>query len=107
MARTEDGPPSQDDAVNRAFDGLGQTRDFYKKIFDRDSLDGRGMRLNAFVHYDNGYNNAFWNGSEMVFGDGDGVLFADLTKSIDVVAHELTHGVTEFTAALDLSLIHI
>ncbi len=101
VARTEDGPPSQDDAVNRAFDGLGQTRDFYKKIFDRDSLDGRGMRLNAFVHYDNGYNNAFWNGSEMVFGDGDGVLFADLTKSIDVVAHELTHGVTEFTAALD------
>lgn len=101
VARTEDGPPSQDDSVNRAFDGLGQTRDFYKKIFDRDSLDGHGMRLNAFVHYDNGYDNAFWNGSEMIFGDGDGVLFTDLTKSIDVIAHELAHGVTEFTAALD------
>jgi Zn-dependent metalloprotease len=100
VARAEDGPPSQDDSVNRAFDGLGQTRDFYKKIFNRDSLDGLGMRLNAFVHYENGYNNAFWNGSEMIFGDGDGVFFGDLTKSIDVIAHELAHGVTEFTAAL-------
>jgi Zn-dependent metalloprotease len=100
VVRTEDGPPSQDDSVNRAFDGLGHTRDFYKEVFERDSLDGRGMRLNAFVHYRDDYNNAFWDGAEMVFGDGDGVLFTDFTKSLDVIAHELTHGVTEFTAAL-------
>jgi len=100
VVRTEDGPPSRDDSANRAFDGLGATRDFYKDIFDRDSLDGRGMRLSAFVHYGTGYNNAFWDGSEMVFGDGDGVLFTDFTKSLDVIAHELTHGVTDYTAAL-------
>ena len=101
IVRTEDGPAASDASANRAFDGLGETRAFYKEIFDRDSLDGRGMRLNAYVHYDNGYNNAFWSGREMVFGDGDGVLFTDFTKSLDVIGHELTHGVTEFTAALE------
>jgi len=100
LARTEDGSPSSDESVNRAFDGLGDTRDFYKAVFERDSVDGRGMRLNAFVHYADAYNNAFWDGTEMVFGDGDGVLFTDFTKSIDVIAHELTHGVTDLTAGL-------
>lgn len=100
IARTEDGPASADGSVNRAFDGVGQTRDFYKDVFDRDSLNGRGMRLNSYVHYGPGFGNAFWDGSHMVFGDGDGELFTDFTKSIDVIAHELTHGVTEFTAAL-------
>ncbi|WP_225702634.1 M4 family metallopeptidase [Bradyrhizobium cenepequi] len=100
LARSEDGPASGDESVNRAFEGLGDTRAFYSEVFDRDSLDGQGMRLNAYVHYGSEYNNAFWDGSEMVFGDGDGVLFTDFTKSIDVIAHELTHGVTEFTAGL-------
>jgi Zn-dependent metalloprotease len=100
LARSEDGPAANDESVNRAFEGLGDTRAFYSEVFDRDSLDGQGMRLNAYVHYGSEYNNAFWNGSEMVFGDGDGVLFTDFTKSIDVIAHELTHGVTEFTAGL-------
>ena len=87
--------------MNRAFAGLGSTRDFYKDVLDRNSLDGHGMRLNSYVHYSAGYNNAFWDGSQMVFGDGDGVLFTDFTRSLDVIAHELTHGVTEFTAGLE------
>src|SRR6185312_3112460 len=77
VVRTEDGSPSQDDSANRAFDGLGATREFYKEVFNRDSLDGRGMRLNAFVHYGEAFNNAFFDGAEMVFGDGDGILFTD------------------------------
>jgi Zn-dependent metalloprotease len=101
VERTEDGPAAADDSVNRAFTGLGSTRDFYKDVLDRDSLDGHGMRLNGYVHYSAGYNNAFWDGSQMVFGDGDGVLFTDFTGSLDVIAHELTHGVTEFTAGLE------
>ena len=101
VARTEDGPASADDSVNRAFDGLGSTRDFYRDVFDRDSLDGHGMRLNAYVHRGMGYNNAFWDGSQMVFGDGDDMLFTDFTKSLDVIAHELTHGVTEFACGLE------
>jgi Zn-dependent metalloprotease len=100
VEHTEDGPASADESVNRAFEGLGHTRDFYKDVFDRDSLDGRGMRLNGYVHYDEEFNNAFWDGSQMVFGDGDGVLFTDFTKSLDVIGHELAHGVTEFACGL-------
>jgi Zn-dependent metalloprotease len=100
VARTEDGPASADSSVNNAFDGLGSTRDFYKNVLDRDSIDGRGMRLNGYAHFGSAFNNAFWDGSHMVFGDGDGVLFTDFTGSLDVIAHELTHGVTELTAGL-------
>ena len=63
IERTEDGTASADESVNRAFEGLGRTREFYKDVFDRDSLDGQGMRLNGYVHYDGDYNNAFWDGA--------------------------------------------
>lgn len=101
LIRSEDGKKSVDDSVNRVFDGFGATRDFYQKIFKRDSIDGKGMRLDGYVHRGLKYNNAFWDGREMVFGDGDGLLFTDFTKSLDVIAHELTHGVTEHTAGLE------
>lgn len=100
LARTEDGEASTDDSVNRAFDGFGATRDFYKQVFDRDSIDDNGMRLDGYVHRGTKYNNAFWNGKVMVFGDGDGVRFGDFTLSLDVIAHELTHGVTQKIAGL-------
>src|SRR5262249_27643424 len=98
--RTEDGGASADETVNRAFDGFGTTRDFYKAVFDRNSIDDHGMRLDGYVHRGVKYNNAFWDGQEMVFGDGDGAGFTDFTRSLDVIAHELTHGVTEKTAGL-------
>lgn len=101
LVRTEQGQPSQDPSINRAFDGLGTTREFYQKILKRNSIDGRGMRLDGYVHRGLHYNNAFWDGQQMVFGDGDGVLFTDFTASLDVIAHELTHGVTERTAGLE------
>ncbi|MEU7067835.1 M4 family metallopeptidase [Streptomyces sp. NPDC053429] len=101
LARTEDGPQSADQFIDRAFDGLGLTRDFYKEVFQRDSIDGRGMRLDGYVHFGVRFNNAFWDGQQMVFGDGDGKMFANLTGSLDVIGHELTHGVTENTAGLE------
>ncbi|MFJ9709862.1 M4 family metallopeptidase [Streptomyces sp. NPDC101234] len=100
LIRTEDGAPSTDDSVNRAFDGLGTTRDFYRDVFNRSSIDDQGMRLDGYVHFSTHYNNAFWDGQQMVFGDGDGRIFTDFTGSLTVIAHELTHGVTENTAAL-------
>lgn len=100
LARSEDGPPSSDGAANRAFDALGRTRDFYQRVFARNSIDGQGMRLDGYIHYDEKYNNAFWDGREMCFGDGDGIIFSDLTGSLSVIAHELAHGVTEHTAGL-------
>ncbi|CAM5652295.1 M4 family metallopeptidase [Streptomyces avidinii] len=101
LARSEDGPASTDESVNRAFDGLATTRDFFRGVLQRNSLDDRGMRLDGYVHFDTHYNNAFWDGRQMIFGDGDGRLFTDFTGSLDVIAHELTHGVTEFTAGLE------
>jgi len=99
--RTEDQPPVADAAVNEAFDGLGATFEFYWEAFQRDSIDGRGLPLDATVHYGRDYDNAFWNGERMVFGDGDGDVFAGFTGSLTVIAHELTHGVTEAAGGLD------
>ncbi|WP_435526243.1 M4 family metallopeptidase [Microbacterium elymi] len=99
--RTEDEPPVADTAVNQAFDGLGVTFDFYWNAYQRDSIDGRGLPLDATVHYGTDYDNAFWNGQRMVFGDGDGDVFTGFTGSITVIAHELTHGVTESSGGLD------
>jgi Zn-dependent metalloprotease len=101
LKRSEGAPKSSDVSVNQAYDGLGATRDFYRDVLQRDSIDGRGMSLNGYVHRGRNFNNAFWDGKEMVFGDGDGVLFTDFTASLDVIGHELTHGVTEFTAGLE------
>lgn len=79
----------------------GVTDDFYLGTYGRNSLDNAGMTMVSSVHYGNKYNNAFWNGSQMVYGDGDGTsTFRELSGGLDVVAHELTHGVTEFTSNL-------
>ena len=101
LKRTESSPTSTDDAVNRAFDGLGLIRKFYKDVFGRDSIDGMGMRLDGYVHYGDRFNNAFWDGRHMVFGDGDGSMFTDFTLSLGVIGHELHHGVSENTAGLE------
>ncbi|MGW5328035.1 M4 family metallopeptidase [Streptomyces sp. NPDC004014] len=101
LARPEDGPEAADPSVNRAFDALGLTRDFYKEVFQRNSVDDKGMRLDGYVHFGFQVNNAFWDGRQMLFGDGDGKEFSNLTGSLEVIAHELTHGVTDHTAELE------
>ena len=101
VVRDEGDEPRGDDAVDEAYDGLGDTWRLYDEVFGRSSIDGHGMPLLATVHYDRNYDNAFWNGAQMVFGDGDGTVFVGFTRSIDVIGHELTHGVTESTAGLD------
>jgi Zn-dependent metalloprotease len=87
--------------VSEAYDYSGSTYNFYKDVFKRNSIDTRGMKLDSTVHYGDDYNNAFWNGTQMVYGDGDGEIFQRFTKSIDVIGHELTHGVTQYEAALE------
>ncbi|MCX5382576.1 M4 family metallopeptidase [Streptomyces sp. NBC_00083] len=98
--RAEGAEPVQDATVNRAYNGLGATFELYLTAYGRRSIDGNGLPLDATVHYDQGYNNAFWNGTRMVFGDGDGQVFLDFTLPVDVIGHELTHGVTQHTANL-------
>ncbi len=98
--RVEGQAPTTDAAADEAYDGLGLTWQLFWQVFDRDSLDGKGMPLLASVHYGTDYDNAFWDGTQMVFGDGDGELFNRFTLSLDVIGHELAHGVTEHTAGL-------
>ncbi|MFF0224517.1 M4 family metallopeptidase [Streptomyces sp. NPDC004629] len=98
--REEGSEPGADATVNRAYAGLGATFELYLKAYGRDSIDGSGLPLDATVHFDEGYDNAFWNGEQMVFGDGDGEVFLDFTIPVDVIGHELTHGVTQHTANL-------
>ncbi|MFJ6653264.1 M4 family metallopeptidase [Microbacterium sp. NPDC091313] len=99
--RGEDDPATGDAAADEAFDGLGATFDFFWDAFSRDGIDGAGGSLLATVHYGEDYDNAFWNGERMVFGDGDGEVFAGFTRSLSVIAHELAHGVTDAEGGLD------
>jgi Zn-dependent metalloprotease len=106
VVRREGDGPSTDVAVNEAYDGSGVTYDLYNDIYQRNSIDANGMRLDSTVHYRTGYDNAFWDGEQMVYGDGDedqpveDRLFNRFTIAIDIIGHELTHGVTQFEAKL-------
>ena len=104
IVRAEGAPPSADVAANEAYDGLGATYDFFWEAYERNSIDDSGLPLNATVHFGRNYDNAFWDGQRMIFGDGDGKLFNRFTISLDVIGHELTHGVTQDEAQLQYLL---
>lgn len=97
VSKTAD--PSEN--ANECYIGFKKTYDFYFDFFKRDSLNGRGLKLDGFVHYGERYANAFWDGTEMVFGDGDGHIFNGFTDELDVIAHELTHGMVQYASPLD------
>ncbi|MDQ1741146.1 MAG: hypothetical protein QOE53_2798 [Pseudonocardiales bacterium] len=99
--RGEADPAVPGENVNAAYDSLGLVRQYYHEKFGRNSIDNAGLNLIANVNYGVDYNNAFWDGVRMVFGNGDDVVFRDLTGDLDVAAHELTHGVTQYTAGLN------
>jgi Zn-dependent metalloprotease len=101
LIRSEGQRPIGDVAGNEAYDGFGATFDLYWDVYGRNSIDNNGMDLIGTIHYGDQYDNAFWDGRQMVFGDGDGTIFNRFTIAIDVIGHELTHGVTGATAALE------
>jgi Zn-dependent metalloprotease len=100
LVESDGSPASSDVAVQEADAGAQSTADFYSTVFGRSSVDGQGLTLISTVHYNNQYDNAFWNGGQMVYGDGDATIFDRFTKCLDVIGHELTHGVTQYTAHL-------
>ncbi len=100
IVRSENDGPVADAAVNQAFDHTATTWTFFNQVFGRESVDNHGRTLVSSVHYGQSYDNAFWNGSQMVYGDGDGKIFQNFTNALEVIAHELTHGVTQFSAQL-------
>src|SRR5258706_3843063 len=99
--RSEGKSPINDPAADEAYDGTGATYDLYFNTYQRNSIDNKGLSLISTVHYSEKYDNAFWDGGQMVYGDGDGDLFTLFTKPIDVTGHELTHGVTQYSANLN------
>ncbi|WP_311244004.1 M4 family metallopeptidase [Microbacterium sp. WCS2018Hpa-23] len=101
IVRGEDDEPVADASVNEAFDGLGATFEMLLSAFGRNSLNDAGAPLDATVHYGVDYDNAFWDGERMVFGDGDGEVFVGFTSSTTVIGHELAHGVVQYTANLE------
>jgi Zn-dependent metalloprotease len=100
LKRGEGDPVTPDQAVNDAYDTGGAVRDYYKNKLGRNSIDNLGMNQIHNVHLGVNYMNAFWNGAQMFYGDGDGTVFTNFTGDPDVIGHELTHGVTQYTAAL-------
>lgn len=91
---------AKDPTAKRACAETTKVAEFYKKVFNRNSADDAGMTLMSSVHYGKAFNNAMWDGSQMIYGDGDSKIFVDFTLSNDVIAHELTHGVTQHTLQL-------
>jgi Zn-dependent metalloprotease len=100
LIRCESEPIVDGANANAAYEALGATRAFYQEILGRDSIDNVGSTLVANVNFGTKYDNAFWDGERMVFGNGDNVIFKDFTGDVDVPGHELTHGVTQYTAGL-------
>jgi hypothetical protein len=100
LVRSPGDEPTGDVAVDEAADGVAASLQMYAEVYGRDSYDDAGATVLATVHYQRNYDNAFWNGRQLVFGDGDGRTFDRFTKPVDVLGHEFTHAVTEHTAGL-------
>ena len=101
FVRGEGDPAAGEPNADTAYDSLGQVHAYYHDVLGRNSIDNAGLNLTANVNFGVEFNNAFWDGARMVFGNGDNQIFKDLTGDLDVTAHELTHGVTQYTAALN------
>lgn len=103
LKRSEGQAATTDTVVNAAHDSAGIVYNYYYSKYTRDSYNAAGAQIKSTVHYSSNYNNAFWNGSQMVYGDGDGTTFSSLAGGFDVVAHELTHAVTSSESNLTYS----
>lgn len=99
LVRSEGDDPTGDKQADEAYDGAGATYDLYLKEYGRDSLDGNGMPLISNIHFGREFENAFWDGEQMAYGDG-GVVFKALTGDLAIIAHEFSHGVTQFSGGL-------
>ncbi|HYO53869.1 M4 family metallopeptidase [Archangium sp.] len=95
LKRSEGQAAIGDAHVDMNYDMLGLTYNCYKTLFNRDSYNNAGATLTSTVHYGSNYVNAYWDGTQMVYGDGNGTDSIELGKDLDVTVHELTHAVTD------------
>lgn len=103
FVRGEGDPAVAGQNANRAYDHLGSVHQYYRDKLGRNSIDNAGLNIVGNVNFGVGFDNAFWDPATlvMVFGNGSNTVFKDLTGDIDVPGHEMTHGVTQFTAGLN------
>lgn len=101
LVRQEGEGAVADETANKAYDTSGFVREYFRNTFGLNSIDDNGLDIISNIHYGEAYNNAYWDGDEMTYGDGDGREFTNFAGAIDVVAHELAHGVTQFLANLE------
>jgi Zn-dependent metalloprotease len=100
LVRGEGGRATQDVSVDAVYEGAGHTDRLYREEYGRNSIDDRGLEIIQTVHFGQAYQNAFWNGEQMAYGDGDGKVFGNFASDLDVIGHELSHGVTQYEAGL-------
>jgi Zn-dependent metalloprotease len=96
----KDAQPAGDPAAIEAYQSVEVVRKFYEQVFGRNSLDGSGLSIDSSVHYGTSYSNAMWTGQQMIYGDGDGTFYNRFTVDLDVIGHELTHGVVQYSCNL-------
>ena len=106
LVRSERGKPAKDPAANEAFANLGVALEFYREVLGWNSVNGRGMDIHAAIHYGAIFRNAMWNGSQMIIGDGDETI-GGFTAALDIIAHELTHGLTQHLIPAGMGVVRI
>lgn len=100
VIRSAGEPESGDAAVDEAAHGVEASLALFRDVYQRASYDAAGAPVSVTVHYEQSYANAFWDGTQLVFGDGDGEIFDRFTKAVDVLGHEFAHAVIEHSAGL-------
>ena len=103
LVLSETSGSTSDTVISTAHAHAATSYDYYKNVHNRDSFNNAGATIKTTVHHQVNYNNAFWNGTQLVYGDGDGSTFTPLGNALDVGAHELTHAVTTYSANLTYS----
>jgi Zn-dependent metalloprotease len=107
LLRDEDDPPTKDREADQAYENVGIAMQFFKAVLGRDSVDGKGMRVDASVHYGYRFPNAMWTGAQMIVGDGDGRHVKGLAHSLGIVAHEFVHGVAQYIVRGGLGVVEV
>lgn len=95
LVRKEGGKAAGDPVANEAYENIGIALEFYRTVFGRSSVDGRGLPIDSAIHYGQDFQNAMWNGRQMIYGDGDEAI-GGFTAALDIITHELSHGVTQY-----------
>ncbi|MDO8778577.1 MAG: M4 family metallopeptidase [Burkholderiaceae bacterium] len=107
LLRDEDDPPTRNETANQAYDNIGIAMQFFATVLGHDSADGKGMRIDASVHYGYNFANAMWTGKQMLVGDGDGKHVKNLAGSLGIIAHEFAHGISQHLIKGGLGVVQV